>query len=440
MGSLQTSRQDCDDALERLTKLHPKCIDLSLGRVERLLRRVGHPERALPPVVHVAGTNGKGSVIAYMRAMLEAAGLRVHVHTSPHLVRFNERIRLSGELISDRALLEILEECETANGDAPITFFEVTTVAALLAFARTPADVVLLETGLGGRLDATNVIDQPALTVITPISLDHQQFLGETLAEIAAEKAGIMKPGVPCVIGHQPAAAVAVLEARAAELGVPLIRAGHEWSAEMTADAVAYTSPDGPRQLPKPALAGDHQAGNAGQAYACVTALREAGFEVPEAAVDAGVRQAQWPARLQRLTTGPLVSALPEGWELWLDGGHNGAAGEMIAAHVRSSWADRPLYLVCGMLNSKEPRDFLAPLAGLTETVLTVAIPGEPNALSAAALAQAAIDAGHAAQGRPDVTLCVGDIVVNGRLGPKARILICGSLYLAGKVLAENGA
>ena len=420
--------------MERLTKLHPKLIDLSLGRVERLLDRLDNPQQKLPPVIHVAGTNGKGSVLAFLRAFLEAANYRVHAHTSPHLVRFNERIRLAGHLIEEDALSALLEECEVANGGAPITYFEITTVAALLAFARTPADIVLLETGLGGRLDATNVIDEPALTVITPISLDHQQFLGDTLAEIAGEKAGILKPCVPVICATQEAAARDVITAQASTLNSELIYEGRNWHMRAEPDDFIFETRGGKQKFPRPALAGDHQLNNAAQAIACARRLEN--FIVSDDAIRAGLRNVEWPARLQRLRTGLLVDILPGDWELWLDGGHNIAAAEMIAAEAKTLWADAPLYLVFGMLNSKQPGEFLSVLAPSVSEVRTVAIPGEAATLIADEAAAAAKGVGIKSSSANNVEEAVKSLV---EIGPaSARILICGSLYLAGTVLADN--
>jgi len=410
-------------------QLHPKLIDLSLGRVETLMQRLGNPERRLAPVVHVAGTNGKGSTLAVMRAALEAAGRRVHVYTSPHLVRFHERIRVAGELISEADLTALLEECEEANRGEPITFFEITTAAAFLAFQRRPADIVLLETGLGGRLDATNLIEKPRLTIITPVSLDHQQFLGDTLAQVAAEKAGILKPGVPCVLARQPAEARDAIAERAAALRAPLIEQGRDWHIAQHGRNLVFDDARGRKLFPAPSLAGPHQVENAGLAIAALMRLGE--LSPKPAAIADGIQGAQWPARLQRLTQGPLVDLLPDGWELWLDGGHNPAAGETLAIHAGSTWRGTALHLVAGMMNSKAAGDFLAPLKGLAESISTVAIPGEENSFTAADLARLA-------GGRPEAS--VADAVrriVADPSGP-ARVLICGSLYLAGTILAEN--
>ncbi|MGF1554144.1 MAG: bifunctional folylpolyglutamate synthase/dihydrofolate synthase, partial [Paracoccaceae bacterium] len=384
-----------DTILERLLGLHPKVIDLSLDRVERLLARLGHPERALPPVVHVAGTNGKGSVTAMLRAGLEADGAQVHAYTSPHLVRFHERVRLAGRLIGEPALAALLEECEAANGATPITFFEITTAAALLAFAREPADWTLLEVGLGGRLDATNVVETPRLTIVTPVSLDHQQYLGDTIEAIAAEKAGILKPGGPCVVGPQSPAALAVIEARAAEVGAPVLVAGRDWRVRRAGGGIVYEDAGTTQILPAPRLPGEHQVENAGIALA---ALRCLGAGLPAAAM----REAEWPARLQRLTRGSLVERLGgrPGVAVWLDGGHNPAAGAALAAHfgALARAEGGRLHLIAGMLETKEAADYARPFASLVGCVRTLAIPGSAASLSAEALAGRFRAAGLAAE------------------------------------------
>ncbi|MEM7498758.1 MAG: folylpolyglutamate synthase/dihydrofolate synthase family protein [Pseudomonadota bacterium] len=425
-----TTDRDSDAILERLLSLHPKIIDLTLDRVWRLLGRLDHPERRLPPVIHIAGTNGKGSVTAMLRAGLEGSGARVHAYTSPHLVRFHERIRLSGGLIAEPRLAALLEECETANGGEPITFFEITTVAALLAFAREGADWTLLEVGLGGRLDATNVIERPALTVITPVSLDHQQYLGETIGEIAFEKAGILKPGVPSIVAPQDPAALAVIEARAAEIGAPLRVAGRDWQVRAEGEGLVYEDHAGRLSLPLPALPGAHQHANAGTA---VAALRALGHGAPAAALS----RAEWPARLQRLTRGPLTAMLPAGVTLWLDGGHNPAAGEAIAAHFAPRVAaGGRLHLVTGMLDTKAAEDYARPLAPLVTGARTVAIPGATATLPAATLAERFTAAGIKASPAQSVGEAVAALARDA--APGDHVLLCGSLYLAGHVLAEN--
>ncbi|MDO8606020.1 MAG: folylpolyglutamate synthase/dihydrofolate synthase family protein [Phaeospirillum sp.] len=431
-----------DAILDRMTRLHPKVIDLSLDRVLRLLDALGNPQDRLPPVIHVAGTNGKGSTVATLRALFEAAGLRAHVYTSPHLVRFAERIRIAGILPDDASLLGLLEEVEAANAGAPITFFEITTAAAFLAFARVPAEVCILETGLGGRLDATNVIARPALTVLTPIAMDHQQFLGGRIEAIAAEKAGIMKRGVACVVAKQGRKVIKVLEARSSELGVPLFLEGADFFVRTTSDGgLHYRGKTVEWSLPAPVLAGSFQARNTALALASIERLARLSAppvfpDFPEAALALGIRSVEWPARLHHLTAGPLVDLLPPGWELWLDGGHNPHAAEALAQHTRT-WRDKPLGGVFGILGTKDVDGYLEPLAARFHTLRTVAIPGEANSLSAEDAAAAAtrhycLDAKPA----ESVAAAIGALV-GGIPGP-ARILICGSLYLAGTVLTEN--
>ncbi|EAP78330.1 bifunctional folylpolyglutamate synthase/dihydrofolate synthase [Roseovarius nubinhibens] len=417
-----------DVILERMMSLHPKIIDLTLDRVWRLLEALGNPQDDLPPVIHIAGTNGKGSTQAMIRAGLEAAGKRVHAYTSPHLARFHERIRLAGHLISEADLTAVLDECYAANGGESITYFEITTCAAILAMARTPADFTLLEVGLGGRLDATNVIAKPALTVITPVSIDHEQFLGNTLAKIAGEKAGIIKRGVPCVVGPQPEEALAVIEQVAARNGAPLLAQGQHWHVSEERERLVFQDDNGLADLPLPNLPGAHQLDNAGAALA---ALRHLGFDA--AAQEAAVSQAQWPARMQRLSEGPLPALVPEA-ELWLDGGHNAAAGEALGRHL-SRLPERPTYLICGMLNTKDVTGYLRPLGQVSEHLYAVSIPGEANTLSAEATAVAAQSVALGATVAASVQDALAQIADKA---PEARILICGSLYLAGHVLREN--
>ncbi len=420
-----------DIILERMMALHPKIIDLTLDRVWRLLDALGNPQNDLPPVIHLAGTNGKGSTQAMIRAGLEAAGHKVHAYTSPHLARFHERIRLAGELITEDHLTAVLDECYAANGDAPITYFEITTCAALLAMARTSADFTLLEVGLGGRLDATNVVDQPRLTVITPISIDHEQYLGDTLGKIAGEKAGILKETVPCVVGPQPDEAMEVIEARATRLSAPLIAQGQHWHVARERDRLVFQDETGLLDLPLPCLPGAHQIDNAGAALAALRYLIGADSVVGESAIT----QTHWPARMQRLRTGPLPDAAPQA-ELWLDGGHNPAAGQALAQHI-SGLPKRPTYLICGMLNTKDITGYLSPLSAVTDGLIAVSIPGEANTLSAEETCAAAKHAGFTradTANSPDAALATLTAHT-----PDARILICGSLYLAGRILQENG-
>ncbi len=425
---------DSDAILDRLLGLHPKIIDLSLDRMHRILAALGHPERALPPVIHIAGTNGKGSVAAMLRAGLEAAGERVHVYTSPHLARFHERIRLAGELIGEDALSELLAECETANGDAPITYFEITTAAALLAFARTPADYLILETGLGGRLDATNVVDNPAVTVITTVSMDHQQYLGETLIEIAGEKAGIMKRGAPCVVGPQTDEAMDAIERRAEALEVGLVSYGRDWQSWEEHGRLIFQDEGGLMDLGPPALAGRHQYLNAGVAIA---ALKRLG--VDDEACAAGPALAEWPGRLQRLKGGSLSESAPAGADIILDGGHNEAAGKALAEYLATATElnEHPVYLICGMLRTKSATDFLAPFDGVARKVFTVEIPDAEASFGADELADLARSAGLYAE--PCASVADAVFAVGASAEPGARIVICGSLYLAGAVLRDYG-
>jgi dihydrofolate synthase/folylpolyglutamate synthase len=427
--------------LERLLMLHPKRIDLVLDRIERLLETLGHPERRLPPVIHVAGTNGKGSVCAFLRAMLEGSGYRVHVYTSPHLVHFHERIRLAGSLISEEELAATLEECEVANKGLPITFFEITTAAAFLAFARHNADATILEVGLGGRHDATNVISNPAAVCITPISLDHQEFLGNSLSAIAAEKAGIIKKSAPCIVGPQHVEAKRVILGRADQLGAPLQVFGEDYNAHEERGRMVYEDGDGLLDLPLPKLFGRHQLANAAVAIA---ALRKIGGRWSrEAGIEWGMKNVEWAARLQRLMKGPLVDAAPKGAEVWLDGGHNPDGGAVVAQAMADleERSSKPLYLICGMLKTKDAAGYFHPFRGLAKQVTTIAIPGEAASLGAGALYDAARSAGLEASPADDMNDAMMQVAAwtRAREGEGApRVLICGSLYLAGRVLAEN--
>lgn len=417
-----------DIILERMMELHPKLMDLTLDRVWTLLDRLGNPQDRLPPVIHIAGTNGKGSTQAMMRAGLEASGARVHAYTSPHLARFHERIRLAGELISEEHLTEVLDRCYQANEGEQITYFEITTVAAILAFAETPADYTLLEVGLGGRLDATNVIAAPALTMITPIDLDHQQFLGETLPEIAGEKAGIIKHGIPCAVGPQQEPAMEVIERQAMRHSAPLNAQGQHWHVSTENERLVFQDETGLLDLPLPNLRGPHQIQNAGLA---VAGLRSLGMG--EDACAAAVTDAYWPARMQRMTSGVLVE-MAKPAELWLDGGHNPAAGRALAATLRQQ-PKRPTHLICGMLNTKDIGGYLRPLGEVAETLTAVSIPGEQNTLPAAETAEQATKAGITALTAESVEDAIRAISAKDA---NARILICGSLYLAGHVLRIN--
>lgn len=424
-----TKTSSSDAILQRMMALHPKVIDLTLDRMGRCLEAVGNPHEHLPPVIHVAGTNGKGSTQAMIRAGLEAEGKTVHAYTSPHLARFHERIRVAGKIISEDRLTDILDEVYAKNGGGQITYFEITTVAAFLAFVREKADWTLLEVGLGGRHDATNVVDHPRLTIITKVDLDHQQFLGETLAEIAYQKAGIIKRGVPVVIGPQHDESLAVMEAEAARFGAPVLAFGQHWHVGEERGRMVFQDEHGLLDLPFPNLRGPHQIGNAGMALA---ALRHLGYG--ETACEGAVTNAFWPARMQRLKEGPLVDAAPEA-ELWLDGGHNPAAGDALAETL-ARMPERPTHLICGMLSTKDVAGYLRPLAAHAQSLHAVAIPGETATLPAEDTAAAADSVGLAAVVSGSVGEALDDIVSRDRT---ARVLICGSLYLAGSVLRENG-
>src|SRR4249919_562045 len=430
-----------ESIVARLTALHPKRIDLSLDRVQRLLAALGHPEKKLPPVIHVAGTNGKGSTIAFLRAILEAAGQRVHAYTSPHLVRFNERFRIGGpggsKLVSDQELVATMEECERANAGGRITVFEITTAAGLVLFARHPADVLLLEVGLGGRLDATNVVDNPVATIITRISIDHTDFLGDSLDKIAAEKAGILKRGVPAIIASQLRDALAVIEHQAARLGVPLKVAGESWTATEERGRLVYQDETGLLDLPPPKLYRRHQFENAGLAIAALRAIKK--FAIPPAAFDTGMVKAEWPARLQRLGHGRLVDLAPAGSELWLDGGHNPDGGRAIAAALADleERVSRPLVLIVGMLASKDCEGFLSNFAGLARRLIAVPVPGAEKGMTSEAVADIARAIGISATSRDNLAEAF-DAARKLDLDPPPRILITGSLYLAGDVLREN--
>jgi dihydrofolate synthase/folylpolyglutamate synthase len=418
-----------DVLLQRMMSLHPKIIDLTLDRMHRLLAALDHPEQRLPPVIHIAGTNGKGSTQAMLRAGIESAGHTTHAYTSPHLARFHERIRLAGSLINEDHLSDILDTCVAANGPESITYFEITTCAAFLAFSRTSADYTLLEVGLGGRLDATNVIDAPLLTIITPVDLDHQSYLGNTLAKIAFEKAGILKRGVPCVVGPQHDESLEVIEARAVAVGAPLLVYGQHWHVAEDRGRMIYQDEAGLLDLPLPNLIGAHQVRNAGGAIA---ALRHLGFDAQ--ICEAAITTAQWPARMQRLHHGPLIDIAPEA-EIWLDGGHNPAAAAALVEAL-SRLPRRPTHIICGMLNTKDVAGFIAPIADISDSFRAVSIPDQAATLSDDETVAIARAIGVMATACPDVQTALSQIIATD---PLARVVICGSLYLAGTVLRENG-
>ena len=422
---------EVDDRLAALQALHPRVIDLSLGRIERLLDALGRPQDRLPPVVHIAGTNGKGSTLAFLDACLEAAGQRVHTYTSPHLVRFNERIGLAGGPIGDARLLALIDTVEAANAGEAITWFEITTAIAYLAYAETPADWLLLETGLGGRLDATNVVARPALSVITPVSLDHQGYLGDTVERIAAEKAGILKPGITAVVAVQSPEVAQVLQMAAADADAPLYVAPDDWRASARDDGFGYAGRRWSLELPLPGIPGAHQIGNAATAVACLEMLEAPGVDAE--AVAAGIRTAHWPGRLQPVAG---IDGVPSGWRLWVDGGHNPAAAEVLAAWAASQPSD--VWLVVAMLDNRDAAAFLAPFAGHVGKVVAIPGTGGDHAWHAPeAIAAAASDLGIAARTAASLDAAVAAITQDKAAGA---ILVAGSLYLVGDVLARAGA
>jgi dihydrofolate synthase/folylpolyglutamate synthase len=431
-----------DELIERLSTLHPERIDLDLARMHRLLERLDHPERRLPPVIHVAGTNGKGSTIAYLRAILQAARLRVHVYTSPSLVRINECFRLGkvggGTLVDDDELRGALEHCEQANAGAPITIFEIETAAAFWLFAQHPADVVLLEVGLGGRLDATNVIDAPLATVIAPVSMDHTEFLGDTLMTIAGEKAGIIKRRAPVICAEQTPVALAVIGQQARRMHAPMHAAGEDWHVNVERGRLVYQDDRGLMDLAAPKLFGRHQFDNAGLAIATLRA--QSTFKIEPAAFEAGIVNAEWPARMQRLASGALVAQAPQGCEIWLDGGHNAEGGRVIAAALGDleERVSRPLVVIVGMMGNKDARGFLANFAGLTRHIIAVPIPDRDNAMPPDRLADATRALGMRVESAGSVDAALRSLTRLAYEVPP-RILITGSLYLAGHVLSANG-
>ncbi len=430
------------ELVARLSALHPKTIDLSLDRMHGLLARLDHPERKLPPVIHVAGTNGKGSTIAYLRAILEAAGLRVHVFTSPYLVRLNECYRLGrvggGVLVSDDELRAVLEHCERVNDGQPITIFEIETAAAFCLFAQHAADVTLLEVGLGGRLDSTNVVETPLASVIAPISMDHTEFLGDTLTAIAGEKAAIIKRGVPVICAEQSPDAMTVVEAQAARRRAPLHVAGQQWHVGVERGRLVYQDDRGLMDLAAPKLFGRHQFDNAGLAIATLRAIEA--FKIGIASFEAGIVNAEWPARMQRLASGALVDLAPPGSEIWLDGGHNAEGGRVAATAVGDleERVSRPLVVIAGMMANKDASGFLANFAGLTRHIIAVEIPGRAGAMPPDRLADAARAFGMRVEIAASVEAALHALSQLAYEVPP-RILITGSLYLAGHVLDVNG-
>ncbi|HAD24264.1 MAG TPA: bifunctional folylpolyglutamate synthase/dihydrofolate synthase [Alphaproteobacteria bacterium] len=431
------SGADSETVLTRLHGLHPKGIDLSLDRLTGLLAKMGNPHEKLPRIIHVAGTNGKGSTTAFMRAILEAAGLRVHVYSSPHLVRFHERIRIAGELIAEQELCDRLLAAEAANDGAPITFFEITSAAAFAAFADHQADITLLEVGLGGRFDTTNVIPTSAVSVITPVDLDHQEFLGNDLATIAHEKAGILRPHVPAIIGPQQPQAEAAIRAEVDRLGALALWHGQDWLSFNENGRLIFQYRNGLLDLPLPGLPGNHQLINAGAAIAALLALEDAEF--PQPAIAHGLTHVNWPGRLQKLDKGALCRPLNTGSELWLDGGHNPAAGRVLAAALADMEErhPKPLFLICGMLANKDAAGFLENFQGLATAVHTVPVPGEASGLPADRLAATARKLGFQSIAHDNAATAIA-IIQNERPDHDVRIVICGSLYLAGAILKQS--
>jgi len=418
---------------QRLSQYHPKLIDLSLDRIKRLLEKLGNPQNSLPPIIHIAGTNGKGSTLAFIHSIAEAAGLRVHTYTSPHLVTFNERIRINGIPINDQDLLKLIIEVETKNAKKPLTFFEISTAIAFLAFSRNPSDLILLETGLGGRLDATNVISRPAVTALSPISNDHSHFLGHDLKSIAKEKAGIMKPGIACITAKQDPVVLDVIKKRAGDINAPLSIENDDWWVAVKGKCLSIMSRDGEINPPLPNLVGPHQIQNAGLAVVTIAGLGD--NRITRQAVSKGMSTVQWPARMQKLTRGPLYTFLPADWELWLDGGHNHAAGLALAATIKS-FEGGSVHLIAGLINTKVPSDFLAPLRNHAHSLTAVTIPNEESSFSANQICSIAKKLGFKAKTANSVNQAVKNIVAEQKA--PSRIIICGSLYLAGSVLKEN--
>ncbi len=425
-------------------QLHPKGFDLSLDRIRGLLEKLGNPHLKLPPVIHIAGTNGKGSASAFCRALLEAGGFGVHVHTSPHLVNWHERYRLAapggGKLVSDDVLTEAIERVDAANGGRHITVFEILTAVAFVLFSEHPADVVVLEVGLGGRFDATNVIPDPAVSLIMPVSVDHQAYLGDQVALLAAEKAGITKQSCPVAVGFQPFdEARDVILATAERLGCPLSVYGQDFLAYEEHGRMVFQNEDGLIDLPLPRLPGRHQIGNAAAAIEAVTM---AGFVIPDKAIEKALTVVDWPARMQRLTHGALVDLAPAASEIWLDGGHNPGAGAVIAEAFGDleECSSRPLYLITGMINTKDPVGYFEAFAGMARHVFTVPIPSSDAGIPNDVLAAAAEKAGLSAEPVHSVANALKLLrTVSAPDDMPPRILIGGSLYLAGEVLRDNG-
>ncbi|RWN54651.1 folylpolyglutamate synthase/dihydrofolate synthase family protein [Mesorhizobium sp.] len=431
-----------DREIESLMSLHPKGFDLSLDRISRLLERLGNPQDHLPPVIHIAGTNGKGSCAAFSRALLEAAGHRVHVHTSPHLVNWHERYRLAadggGRLVEDEVFADAIARVAKANEGQKITVFEILTAVTFLLFSEHPADAVIIEVGLGGRFDATNVITEPAVSVIMPVSLDHESFLGDRVELIAAEKAGIIKSGCPVVIGAQESeTALQVLIETAERLDCPAFVYGQDFLAFEENGRMVYQDEDGLMDLSPPRLPGRHQFANAA---AAIAAVKSAGFEISHRVADKAMANVTWPGRMQKLPQGRLTELAPKGADIWLDGGHNPGAGVVVAEALaeQEEKNPRPLFLICGMINTKDQSGYFRAFKGLVRHVYTVPVSLSEASVPNDELAIRAVEAGLSAEPVSSVANALM-LLRDTWEGPPPRILISGSLYLAGAVLAENG-
>ncbi len=430
-----TKQPSADMILKRLTQLHPKIIDLSLDRVEKLLQKLGNPQKKIPPVIHIAGTNGKGSTLSLIKSSLEASDKKVHAYISPHLVKFHERITLAGKLISDVDLCNYLTTCEKYNCNEDITFFEITTCAAFLAYSQTKADYTLLEVGLGGRLDATNTIESPQLCVITPISIDHEHFLGNTLQEISHEKAGILKKNVTAIVGKQDKRALKIIRNKASEIGAVLQVYGEDWFIKEIDGKLIFNNMYGKFTFPAPNLRGKHQIENAGMAISALQHLK-----IGEKEISVGLRNVNWPARLQLLKEGPLVELVKaqcNNSELWLDGGHNVAAGQKISETIRFL-ENRPIHLICGMMNNKDIFGFLKPFSKTISSLYGVKIPGQPQSFSQKKICETGKLLKIESYTAQSTKMALSTILNSPNKETPLRILICGSLYLAGYILSEN--
>ena len=431
---------EVDRLIDSLMAIHPKGFDLSLGRMLRLLQALGDPHKKIPPVIHVAGTNGKGSTIAYCRAILEAAGLGVHVHTSPHLVNWHERFRLAqsggGQLATDAVLADAIDRVAQANGGEPITVFEILSATMFVLFSEHPADYCLIEVGLGGRFDATNVIEQPAACVIAPVALDHQSYLGDTLDKIAFEKAGIIKPGAKIIIGEQQEAALEVIERKAQECKALVYVAGQDFDYHSQAGRFIYQDGDGLLDMPMPRLIGEHQLANASLAIATIRAI---GIPANNAQFETAMNTVSWPGRMERLKAGAIVDQLGSQWEIWVDGGHNPAAGLVVAQELNRQNKLNPLptTMICGMLNTKEPTGYFQAFEGVVNNIITVPIQSSDAGIDALELAKIASETGLVAKASNSLNNVVAELKSSDKKS-RQRVIFAGSLYLVGDVLREN--